>query len=425
VSRPKLTSDIYRVVAARFLSRAGSEAAFFVGVWGKAAFEFDATAAELAGIMFLLSVGSIAGSMVAGVLVDRYGPRRVLMIAEVFFIPSAISLAFTQNLTQLAALVGIWAFIGAPVVTAGASFAPFLITGGIRLERVNAWLEGAAALSFAVGPAVGALMVRYGEVSWVFIFDAATSLVAAVLVARVTLRRPATLRDEKQENHPVTELLDGVKTVFTSRALRYYVGAGILVWLAFGSFGALEPLFFRDVVGTGIEQMSWMNAIVGAGFMIGAALLTRLPRKIISAQGLALVVTLVGVGTVLYVGWPDLRVIAVGGFVWALIIGVLEPLLRTLLQRDAPPERVGRVMGTAEVAHRVGELIPLAVAPALAALFGVQAVLIGGGLVASAAAILSIGEARGIDRENADKIAAADVEIAGVQASDEPMSPNP
>ncbi len=424
MSRPKLTSDIYRVVAARFLSRAGSEAAFFVGVWGKAAFEFEASAAQLAGIMFLLSVGSIAGSLVAGVLVDRYGPRRVLMIAEVFFVPAAISLAFTQNLTQLAALVGIWAFIGAPVVTAGASFAPFLITGGIRLERVNAWIEGAAALSFAVGPAVGALMVRYGEVSWVFLFDAATSLVAAALVARVTLRRPTTVRDEHEQRHPASELLDGIRTVFASRSLRYYVTAGILVWLAFGAFGALEPLFFRDVVGTDIETMSWMNAIIGVGFLVGAAMLTRLPRKIISAQGLALVVALVGVGTVLYVGWPDLRVIAVGGFIWALIIGVLEPQLRTLLQRDAPPDRVGRVMGTAEVAHRVGELIPLAVAPGLAALFGVQAVLIGGGLVATAAAILSVGEARAIDRENADKLA-ADVEIAGVHASDEPMSPNP
>jgi len=423
VAQPKLTSDIYRVVAARFLSRAGSEAAFFIGVWGKAAFQFGASAAELAGIMFLLSIGSIAGSLVAGVLVDRYGPRRVLMIAEVFFIPAALSLAFTQNLIQLAALVGIWAFIGAPVVTASASFAPFLITEGIRLERVNSWIEGAAALSFAVGPAVGALLVRYADVSWVFILDAATSLIAAILVARVHLRRPVAASSSTEDRHPLTELFSGIRTVARIRSLRYYVVAGMLVWLAFGSFGALEPLFFRDVVGTGIEAMGWMNAIVGVGFLVGAALLPRLPHKTISAQGLALVVALVGFGTVLYIGWDDLRIIAAGGFVWALFIGILEPLLRTLLQRDAPPDKVGRVMGTAEVAHRVGEILPLAIAPGLAALFGVQAVLIAGGLVASFAALLSFGEARTIDRENAKSIAEG-VEIAGMRSSDEPVSPN-
>jgi hypothetical protein len=81
-------------------------------------------------------------------------------------------------------------------------------------------------------------------------------------------------------------------------------------------------------------------------------------------------------------------------------------------------------MGTAEVAHRVGEIVPLAIAPGLAALFGVQAVLIGGGLVSTAIALLTFGEARAIDRENADKLA-EEVAVAGVHPSDEPMSPNP
>ena len=98
------------------------------------------------------------------------------------------------------------------------------------------------------------------------------------------------------------------------RSLRYYVLAGSLVWLAFGSFGALEPLFFRDVVGTGVQAIGWMNSLFGLGFMTGAALLPRLPRKLVSARGLAIAVCLTGLGTILYVGVPDLRVIAVGAF---------------------------------------------------------------------------------------------------------------
>ncbi|MDH4140808.1 MAG: hypothetical protein OEV43_09590, partial [Coriobacteriia bacterium] len=73
---------IARVVAARFLSRAGSEAAFFVGVWGKAAFVMGAGPQALAAIMFALSAASILGTAAAGILVDRYGPRRVIVAAE-------------------------------------------------------------------------------------------------------------------------------------------------------------------------------------------------------------------------------------------------------------------------------------------------------------------------------------------------------
>ena len=70
--------DVRRVVLARFISRSGGEAAFFVGIWGKAAFELDATAAGVASIMAALGVASLIGSAIAGVLVDRFDPRRVL-----------------------------------------------------------------------------------------------------------------------------------------------------------------------------------------------------------------------------------------------------------------------------------------------------------------------------------------------------------
>ena len=316
-----------------------------------------------------------------------------------------------------------WAFVGAPVITAAASFAPFLLTEGDRLERINAWIEGAGSLAFAIGPAIGALLVRFASVDWVFVFDAGTSLVAALLVARVHLHRPAGTTEHKEKRHPLHEVTAGLKIVYSQRNLRFYILAGMVVWIAFGSFGALEPLFFRDVVGTGIETMSWMNSIFGVGFVLGASLLPRLPRTIISARGLVISMGLVGMGTVLYVGSSDLRIIAVGALAWSMFIGVMVPILKTLLQRDAPNELIGRVMSTAEVHHRVGELVPLAIAPGLAAVFGVQKVLIGGGLAATIAAVLAFGKAKTIDRET--PVLDPDlVDIATISASDEPISPN-
>lgn len=414
--------DIYRVVAARFLSRAGSEAAFFVGIWGKAAFVMGATPAQLAVIMFAVSIAAILGSIVSGVMVDRYGPRRTLIFGELLFVPAALAIAFANTLPQLTVIVGLWALAGSPVVTASASFAPYLVTSGGRLERMNAWIEGAGSAAFVAGPAVGALIVRYGNVNWVFIIDAVTSLIAAVLVSRVALTAPH--HDKAEERHPFAELTEGLRTVYSLRTVRYYVLAGSVVWMAFGAFGALEPLFFRDVAKTGIEQMGWMNSIFGLGFVVGAILLPRLPRKIISARGLAIMLGLTGLGTVAYVGSPDLRIIAVGAFGWATVIGILEPLLRTLIQRDSPHTLVGRVMGTSEVHRRMGELLPLAIAPTLAARFGVQAVLIGGGLAATVIGVLSFGEAAAIDRDVTLR-GVPNVKPEGLRSADEPISPNP
>lgn len=409
----------YRVVAARFLSRAGSEGAFFVGIWGKAAYVLHATPANLAFIMFAMVVGSILGSMVAGVLVDRYGPRRVLALAEVTFVPAALAIALAHSLPVLTALVGVWAFAGAPVVTAGASFAPFLTVDEAELPRINSWIEGAGSAALLAGPAVGALVAHFASVDWVFAIDAATSLVAAALVWRVRLRprapRPAA------EPHPLAEFRRGVRAVYESRPLRFYVLGGTIVWLSFGAFGALEPLFFRDVVHTGIETIGWVNTVFGAGLLVGAALLPRLSRKVVAARWLALLVALNGIGAYLYIGSPDLRRVAFGAFAWGVLLGMLEPLLRTLMHRDAPEDLVGRVISTAEVHRRLGELVPLALAPALAALVGVQTTLIGGAVIASGIALLALGEARAIDRLPHREVAA----LQPLRASDEPISPNP
>jgi MFS family permease len=164
-----------------------------------------------------------------------------------------------------------------------------------------------------------------------------------------------------------------------------------------------------------------MNSLFGAGIGLGAWLLTRLPERATSARGLALGVALTGLGAVVYIGTTDLRIIAVGALLWGAVIGAVEPLLRTLMQLDAPEEYVGRVMGTAQLHRSAGELVPLAVAPGLAALFGVQAVMIGGGLIASVIALATIGHASSIDRAGHRPHGRVSAEQA--MPRDEPISP--
>ncbi|MCX8006936.1 MAG: MFS transporter [Coriobacteriia bacterium] len=410
--------DVRRALGARFISRAGSEAAFFIGVWGKAAYSLHATPHQIALVMFCLSASSIAGSMLGGILVDRYGPRRVIMGAEALFVPVALAVALAGSFGTLVPLVALWGLAGSPIQTAGASLAPYLVSERSSLARMNSLLESAGSLAFITGPVVGALVSRTLGVDAVFVFDALTSLVAVALFASTRIAGP---RPAARRTHPLTELAAGIKTAYGMRSLRFYVLAGTVTWLGFGAFGALEPLFYRDVVRAGVEAIGYMNAVFGAGILLGATLLRRLPRRVVSAQGLAAAVALTGAGSVLYVGTSDLRIIAFGAFAWGTVVGSLEPLLRTLVHRDTPHELVGRVTGTAQVHKQAGELVPLAFAPALAATLGVQQTLIAGGMFTALAASLGMLEARAIDR--AVPRGAAVVEIQPLLASDEPISP--
>jgi DHA3 family macrolide efflux protein-like MFS transporter len=361
--------DLLRVAAARFISRAGGEAAFFVGIWGKAAYEFHATPGQIALLMGAISISSIVGTVLSGVLVDRYDARRVLMVAEAFFVPVTLAFLFPTGMVQLTVLAGLFGLFGAPVMTAAASFAPFIADEDTPIETVNAWIEGASSSSFVIGPGIGAVLVSLIGLNAIWVFDALTSLVAVILVWRVTLRPVA--RVPGQRSRPFAELREGLRYTYSNRALRYPILLGTATWLGFGAFGALEPLFYRDILKTGVATIGWMNTLFGIGLVAGAWLFTRLPSRVSSARGLAYICSLVGLGALAYVGTRLLPVVAVGAIVWGVAIGVADVLLRTLIQASSPDRLVGRIAGASQMHRQAGELLPLAVAPALAAMFGV------------------------------------------------------
>lgn len=390
--------NVRLVVLARLISRIGGEAAFFVGIWGKAAFDLEATPGQLAAVMAALGFASLIGASVAGVLVDRFDPRKVVLVGEFLFIPAALSLIFADSIPTLVIATFALGLVGTPVFTAISSFAPFLTDDEGRLAKVNSWIEGASWTAFVIGPAVGAVLAGSVGVDAIFILDAATSLVAAILIVPVQVR---SLSSGAERTSGLRELRDGFRYSYSNRRLRFYIWLGTAVWLLFGSFSALEPLFYRDVLGTELETLGWVNSIFGAGLVAGTLIIGRLPERFRNARTLTALVGLNAAGVLAYVGTDLLAVVFVAAPFWGIIIGMMAPLHRTMIQINAPGELVGRVMGVNHVHSEVGHLLPLAVAPGLAALLGVQRTLLYAGAAVAVVALAFAPTARKLDRTRA------------------------
>jgi predicted MFS family arabinose efflux permease len=119
-----LDRQLRAVVLARLISSTGAEAAFFLGLWGKAAFVFRGTPADLAVMSALVGMAGIVGSLVGGVLVDRWDARRVVIAAEALFVPATLALVLATNIPQLL-LLGTVSWLAAAVLeTAIASRPP-------------------------------------------------------------------------------------------------------------------------------------------------------------------------------------------------------------------------------------------------------------------------------------------------------------
>jgi predicted MFS family arabinose efflux permease len=345
--------------------------------------------------MAALSVSSLIGSSVAGLLVDRFDPRRVLITGEFLFVPTVLGMVFVDTIPSLAVMTFFVGLVGTPVFTAISSFGPYLTDNADRLAKVNGYIEGASWAAFVVGPAVGAILVGSVGLNAIFVMDAATSIVAAVLVVGVTVRK---MERADGESGSIREIIDGFRYSYGNHRLRFYILLGSSVWVMFGTFSALEALFYRDILGVELETLGWVNSIFGLGLVAGTVVASRMPAKYRTARTLAFVVALNGAGALLYVGTDRLPVVVVAGVIWGSVIGVMAPLHRTLIQLNSPEEMVGRISGVTHIHSEVGHLLPLAVAPVMAASIGIQPTLIAAAFLVSAVALMSAPAAARLDR---------------------------
>lgn len=390
--------NVRAVVLARLISRIGGEAAFFVGIWGKAAFDLGATPGELALVMAALGLASLIGASIAGVLVDRFDPRRVVMAGEILFVPAALALMFTDTIPSLAVATFVLGLVGTPVYTAISSFAPFLTDEEERLSKINSWIEGASWTAFVVGPALGAIVAGSIGLDAIFAVDAATSVVAAILLIPVKVRK---LSDHETSSHSgggFAELREGFRFAYGSPRLRFYIWLGSAVWLLFGTFSSLEPLFYRDILGVEVETLGWVNSIFGIGLISGTLISSRLPERFRTATWLTVLVGMNALGVLAYVGTDSLTVVMFAAPFWGVIIGMMAPLHRTMIQINAPGPLVGRIMGVNHIHSEVGHLLPLAIAPSVAAVLGVQSTLLWAGALVAVVAVIFARPAMALDR---------------------------
>jgi predicted MFS family arabinose efflux permease len=316
------------------------------------------------------------------------------MAGEVLFIPAALSLIWADSIPTLAVATFALGLVGTPVFTAISSFAPFLTDDETRLAKINSWIEGASWLAFVLGPAAGALLAGTLGIDSIFVLDAATSLIAVAVLVPVKVRHLSA----STHSGGFTELKEGFAIAYGNPRLRFYIWLGSSVWLMFGVFGALEPLFYRDVLGVEVEAIGWVNSVFGLGLVGGTLISGRLPERFRTATWLTILVGMNAVGVLAYVGTDLVSVVVVAAPFWGIIIGMMAPLHRTMIQVNSPDEAVGRIMGVSHIHSEVGHLLPLAFAPAVAAVLGVQKTLLYAGSIVAIVAIVFIGPARRLDR---------------------------
>lgn len=306
----------------------------------------------------------------AGVWVDRWNQRTVMVICDLARAVLALGLVWAPNLATVLTLV-----------TLSSVFSTFHLPAQqamIRRTVPDEDLLAANALgqlsdngARLVGPALGGLAVALGGARFAFLLDALTFVVSAVILAR--LPAPTMEAEHERSSSGFTDdLRAGLRFMFANRAITLGVGAMVGVSFLVRGTDTLGALVLKVLgVGEGLQGLS--GTALGIGYVLGALVAGQWGQRSSALTNFGAGVMVVGavlaaIGVAAALALTGLGVIVSAAFVGRTILGAGFALLIVaygyLLQRNTPAEMIGRVTATS---RSLISGVPL-VAPLLATL---------------------------------------------------------
>lgn len=400
-----LSTPTRRIVAMNFFSMLAFQATYFVGVIGCATYVLGLGALEVSALVFLLNVVLVAGNLASGPVIDTIGPRRTLVaVLAATSVLGAVAWLAPVSYPELVLVAMALGLLFGMSTTAIDAYPRYFSEDAGELARMNSLNQVATGASVVFGPAMAGWITTWAPVQCVFslLMLAPVPAVALAWATREELtaarsaadntdaEADACAADAADAERPagglrgfLSNAAEGVRIVFGREDLRVLFFIGFLGFFAYGAFDSLESLFYRDVLRVGADWMGWLSAVSGVGGVAGSLLVLKIPKQSLSTRLLALILTLVGVGSMIYTGTPFVAVAAVGQVVTGIGFGALAPVRTTLMQQRCEPGNVGRVSSIMRMGMNSAGTLPLLVSPALADAFGPQTVLFGASTLAA------------------------------------------
>lgn len=410
-SKPQslLSVQAKRLVAMRFLIYTGFQTSYFIGVIGTLTYADDASVVATSLAVLFMNVFVILGSFAGGAALDVWGPRRHFLLSIVGALATGTAIIAFGSATGIvllgAVFLGLTMGFAQPIAT---SYPAYLTDDPVELKDINSAIAMFSNVSIIVGPTLGGFVAAAASSRAVFVLMMLFTVLALIAgwgfrpqTSHVAGHADADSAEEGeragQSSSPSTSarttFAASIKTVFTNSVLALLFCIIFLSNFGYGAFDPLESFFYRDVLHVGVEWMGWLSSASGVGAVLGAVLALRLPAHLVNLKTLLVALMSVGLGSLLYVGTPYVGVALVGQIALGIAWGVVNPLHNTIVQTTAPLEQLGRVNSVMGFGNMFAGVAPLAIAPWLAATFGVQRTLVGAGMVVTAvpAALLLFG----------------------------------
>lgn len=287
----------------------------------------------------------------AGALVDKSDLRTVLILSNLGRAATTATLIFAPNVAILLAIVFVRGAIDSAFTPARQATIQALANEKQR-DGVNSIVHGINQTSKIAGPALGGMLLIWFAPQWVFAFNAMISLLATLIIWGIVVPHGQSTQQSEEEGM-LSSVMAGFAEVKNNPKLLMgilFVAISMFAVFLYDTFLILLALDF----GFDVSIYGLSIASVGFGGLLGALLAARTNfnnrhLKFMSAGAFIAGAIIAGIALFSITNQSLSVVIFLSGF---FLVGICTAFVqipyRSLLQLEAPANKMARVVATGE-----------------------------------------------------------------------------
>lgn len=320
---------------------------------------------------------------IAGLLVDRADLRTVLICTNIGRALTTLALIFAANTGVVLVLVLARAAIDSAFSPARQA-AIQALTDDSNRDAANGLAHAINQGSKVVGPALGGALLIVFTPQWIFAINASLSLIAAFILFGIILPKKQT-REQSQERFFIEVTAGFVEFGRNPRLLLavIFMALSLFALFLYDTFIVLLTQAF----GFAASTYGLSVAAAGLGGLLGALLIVRFRfgdnhlRTMAVSAGMGGIISLALGGLALMAIQLNVIVFLTAFLLLGLSTAFVQVPFRSLLQREASPEKMARVSATAEAISVIALLTAPLLGAVLANQFGISWPFIAGGIL--------------------------------------------
>jgi len=358
-------------------------------------FRLHGSASQVSAVLLVSLLPAVAIGPFAGVLADRWDPRRTMIASDVSRAALLLLLALVPTHQESSALVELCAIcfaigcVSAFFVPAQGVMIPALVDR-TELLAASAAMQQTWQWARIASPGVAAALIARFSEDACFVADAASFVISALLVAAISHKIPRVNTPRSSGERPTARILRDIRAgatcLFKSTELSSATLAMAAGTFATGCFSSLAGVYVRDVLHAGMPVYSMLGSLIAAGMLAGSlfvgAMARRAPREASREKMIASGMALIGLCIFMLAAFPSMFTALVGAAGIGLGASGALVTANAVLREHTPADLRGRVVSVCVAMMSAAQAAAILFAGNGAARIGVR------GVFALAAAML-------------------------------------